>query len=99
MRILADPAETGAVTIAMPEDVQAEAYAFPLQFFEKRVYTVARAACSAESLRAAIALIRASRRPLIVAGGGVHYSDATDALAKFCTVTGIPVGVSQAGKG
>src|SRR3954454_20816862 len=64
MRVLADPAETGAVTIAMPEDVQAEAYAFPLQFFEKRVYTVERAACSAKSLRAAIALIRASRRPL-----------------------------------
>lgn len=99
MRILADPIETGAVTIAMPEDVQAEAYDYPVHFFAKRVYTVERPAASAESLRAAVAAIRASRRPLIVAGGGVHYSDATEALAKFCAATGIPVGVSQAGKG
>ncbi|MSU51646.1 MAG: 3D-(3,5/4)-trihydroxycyclohexane-1,2-dione acylhydrolase (decyclizing) [Opitutus sp.] len=99
MRILADPAETGAVTIAMPEDVQAESYAYPLHFFEKRVYTVERPTGSTASLRAAVALIRAARRPLLVAGGGVHYSDATDALAKFCAATGIPVGVTQAGKG
>ncbi|MBL9188971.1 MAG: 3D-(3,5/4)-trihydroxycyclohexane-1,2-dione acylhydrolase (decyclizing) [Opitutaceae bacterium] len=99
MRVLADPVETGAVTIAMPEDVQAESYAYPLNFFEKRVYTVERPGCSAENLRAAVAAIRAAKRPLIVAGGGVHYSDATDALAKFCDATGIPVGVTQAGKG
>ncbi len=99
MRILADPAETGAVTIAMPEDVQAESYDYPLHFFEKRVYTVERPGCSPENLRAAVAAIRAAKRPFIVAGGGVHYSDATDALDKFCAATGIPVGVTQAGKG
>ncbi|WP_414662823.1 3D-(3,5/4)-trihydroxycyclohexane-1,2-dione acylhydrolase (decyclizing) [Horticoccus sp. 23ND18S-11] len=99
MRILADPAETGAVTIAMPEDVQAESYAYPAHFFEKRVYTVARPACPTDDLRAAVALIRASRRPLIVAGGGVHYSDAVAALDAFAAATGIPVVVTQAGKG
>ena len=99
MRVLADPAETGAVTIAMPEDVQAESYAYPLNFFEKRVYTVERPPCSSESLRAARELIRAARRPLIVAGGGVHYSEAVAALDTFATATGIPVAVTQAGKG
>jgi 3D-(3,5/4)-trihydroxycyclohexane-1,2-dione acylhydrolase (decyclizing) len=99
MRVLADPAETGAVTIAMPEDVQAESFAYPANFFEKRVYTVERPACSTESLRAAVAMIRAARRPLIVAGGGVHYSDAVVALEKFVTATGIAVAVTQAGKG
>lgn len=99
MRVLCDPAETGAVTIAMPEDVQAESYAYPLPFFEKRVYTVERPACASENLRAAAALIRAARRPLIVAGGGVHYSDACSALEKLCTVTSLPVAVTQAGKG
>jgi 3D-(3,5/4)-trihydroxycyclohexane-1,2-dione acylhydrolase (decyclizing) len=99
MRVLADPAETGAVTIALPEDVQAESYAYPLHFFEKRVYTIERSACSTENLRAAAALIRASRRPLIVAGGGVHYSDATAALEKLSDATGLPVAVTQAGKG
>jgi 3D-(3,5/4)-trihydroxycyclohexane-1,2-dione acylhydrolase (decyclizing) len=99
MRVLADPAETGAVTIAMPEDVQAESYAYPLNFFEKRVYTVERPACATESLREAVALIRSAKRPLVVAGGGVHYSDAVAALEKFATATGIPVTVTQAGKG
>ena len=99
MRILADPADTGAVTIAMPEDVQAETGLYPLHFFEKRIYTVERPPCSNEKLRAAVALLRAARRPLIVAGGGVHYSDATVALAKFTEATGIPVAVTQAGKG
>ncbi len=97
MRILADPAETGAVTIALPEDVQAESYAYPEHFFAKRVYTVERPACPLASLREAAALIRAARRPLLVAGGGVHYSDATAALEKLCTATGLPVGVTQAG--
>ncbi len=99
MRVLADPAETGAVTIAMPEDVQAESCVYPLSFFEKRVYAVERSACSTESLRAAVALLRGARRPLIVAGGGVHYSDATAALAKLAAATGLPVAVTQAGKG
>jgi 3D-(3,5/4)-trihydroxycyclohexane-1,2-dione acylhydrolase (decyclizing) len=99
MRILADPAETGAVTLALPEDVQAETGVYPSGFFEKRVYTVERPPCPAEGLRAAVPLLRAARRPLIVAGGGVHYSDATAALEKFATATGVPVGVTQAGKG
>lgn len=99
MRVLADPAETGAVTIALPEDVQAETGLYPAHFFEKRVYTIERPACSAEALRAAVAAIRSAKRPFLVAGGGVHYSDATAALAKFCEATGIPVGVTQAGKG
>ncbi len=99
MRVLADPAETGAVTIALPEDVQAESYAYPAHFFDKRVYTVERPPCATESLRAAVALIRAARRPLIVAGGGVHYSDAVAALDKFAAATAIPVAVTQAGKG
>jgi 3D-(3,5/4)-trihydroxycyclohexane-1,2-dione acylhydrolase (decyclizing) len=99
MRVLADPAETGAVTIAMPEDVQAESYDYPAQFFEKRVYTVERPPCASEPLRAAVEMIRAARRPLIVAGGGVHYSDAVAALDKLAAATGIPVAVTQAGKG
>jgi 3D-(3,5/4)-trihydroxycyclohexane-1,2-dione acylhydrolase (decyclizing) len=99
MRVLSDPAETGAVTIALPEDVQAESYRYPAQFFEKRVYEIERPGCSAENVSAATALMRSARRPLIVAGGGVHYSDATAALAKLATETGIPVAVTQAGKG
>src|SRR5688572_10548645 len=99
MRVLADPAETGAVTLAMPEDIQAETGHYPAHFFEKRVYTIERPPASPSGLRHAVALIRAARRPLIVAGGGVHYSDATEALAQLATATGLPVGVTQAGKG
>lgn len=99
MRVLADPAETGAVTICLPEDVQAEAFDCPEHFFAKRVYEIGRPVPVAEQLRAAAALLRTAKRPLIVAGGGVHYSDATAALQKFSEATGIPVGVTQAGKG
>jgi 3D-(3,5/4)-trihydroxycyclohexane-1,2-dione acylhydrolase (decyclizing) len=99
MRVLADPAETGAVTIALPEDVQAEAFDCPVHFFAKRVYEVFRSVPLAEQLRAAVALLRTAKRPLIVAGGGVHYSDACDVLQKFAEGTGIPVAVTQAGKG
>ena len=99
MRVLADPAETGAVTIAMPEDVQAESYDYPLNFFEKRVYAVERNCCSQNSLRAACDLIKASTKPLIIAGGGVHYSEACQALENFVKKNGIPIVVTQAGKG
>lgn len=99
MRVLADPAETGAVTIALPEDVQAEAFDCPLSFFEKRVHDVPRALPPAEQLRAAAALLRRARRPLLIAGGGIHYSDATEALRRFAEAAGIPVAVTQAGKG
>ncbi len=99
MRVLADPVETGAVTIAMPEDVQAGSFAYPRHFFEKRVFVVDRASATTEALQAAVALIRKARRPLVVAGGGVHYADATAALAALVDATGIPVAVTQAGKG
>ncbi len=99
MRILADPAETGAVTIALPEDVQSEAFDCPVNFFEKRVHRIVRTPPPAAALAEAMALLRRSRQPLIIAGGGVHYSDACAALEKLAEATGIPVAVTQAGKG
>ncbi|HEX2100540.1 MAG TPA: 3D-(3,5/4)-trihydroxycyclohexane-1,2-dione acylhydrolase (decyclizing) [Candidatus Synoicihabitans sp.] len=99
MRVLADPAETGAVTLALPEDVQAEAFEFPAHFFAKRVYDIHRTTPPRDAIAAAAALLRRARRPFLVAGGGVHYSDAADALASFVDATGVPVGVTQAGKG
>lgn len=99
MRVLADPAETGAVTIALPEDVQAEAFDCPVHFFEKRVYEIFRTVPVAAQIAGAAKLLRSAKKPLIVAGGGVHYSDATAELQKFAEATGIPVAVTQAGKG
>jgi 3D-(3,5/4)-trihydroxycyclohexane-1,2-dione acylhydrolase (decyclizing) len=99
MRVLTDPAETGAVTLCFPQDVQAEAYDWPPELFEKRVWHVARQLPEQSMLQAAAEIIRSAERPLIVAGGGVTYSRAQDALAAFCEATGIPVGQSQAGKG
>ncbi|MGI5282118.1 3D-(3,5/4)-trihydroxycyclohexane-1,2-dione acylhydrolase (decyclizing) [Nonomuraea polychroma] len=99
MRVLTDPAETGAVTIALPQDVQAEAYDWPVELFERRVWRVGRPLPEAADIADAAALISAARRPFVVAGGGVHYSGAEDALRAFCEATGIPVGESQAGKG
>jgi 3D-(3,5/4)-trihydroxycyclohexane-1,2-dione acylhydrolase (decyclizing) len=99
MRVLTDPAETGAVTLCFPQDVQAEAYDWPTELFEKRVWHVARPLPERSMLEAAAEIIRSAQRPLIVAGGGVTYSRAQDALAGFCEATGIPVGQSQAGKG
>jgi 3D-(3,5/4)-trihydroxycyclohexane-1,2-dione acylhydrolase (decyclizing) len=99
MRVLTSPAETGAVTLALPQDVQAEACDYPAALFEPRVWTIARPRPDRDRLRAAAALIRASTRPLIVAGGGVIYSEATDALRRFVDATGIAVGETQAGKG
>lgn len=99
MRVLTDPVETGAVTIALPQDVQAEAYDWPAALFAGRVWRVARPSAEAADIAAAAAIIRAARRPFIVVGGGVHYSGAEEALRAFCEATGIPVGESQAGKG
>jgi 3D-(3,5/4)-trihydroxycyclohexane-1,2-dione acylhydrolase (decyclizing) len=99
MRVLANQAETGAVTLAFPQDVQAEAYDFPEGFLRKRVWHISRPLPDDASLAGAAALIRAAKRPLIVAGGGVVYSEATDALRRLCERTGIPVGETQAGKG
>jgi 3D-(3,5/4)-trihydroxycyclohexane-1,2-dione acylhydrolase (decyclizing) len=99
MRVLVNQAETGAVTLAFPQDVQAEAYDFPADFLRKWVWRVPRPVPDEAALAEAAARIRQSRRPLIVAGGGVIYSEATEALRRFVEQTGIPVGETQAGKG
>ncbi|OLB34586.1 MAG: 3D-(3,5/4)-trihydroxycyclohexane-1,2-dione acylhydrolase (decyclizing), partial [Ktedonobacter sp. 13_2_20CM_53_11] len=99
MSVLTSPAETGAVTLALPQDVQTEAYAYPEAFFRKRVWHVPRNRPDRRALEQAAALIRASKQPLIVAGGGVIYAEATDALKRFVEQTGIPVGETMAGKG
>ncbi len=99
MRVLVDPAETGAVTVCFPQDVQVEAYDWPVELFDKRVWHIARPLPERRIIESAAEVIRSAKRPLIVAGGGVHYSGATDALAALCAATGIPVGQSQAGKG
>lgn len=99
MRVLTDPAETGAVTICFPQDVQAQAHDWPVELFEKRVWHVARPVPERSLVDVAAEAIRSARRPVLVAGGGVHYSQATEALAAFSEATGVPVGQSQAGKG
>ncbi|MBO2436179.1 3D-(3,5/4)-trihydroxycyclohexane-1,2-dione acylhydrolase (decyclizing) [Actinomadura nitritigenes] len=99
MRVLTDPAETGAVTLALPQDVQAEAYDWPEELFTRRVWRIPRALPEPAALDEACALLQAAERPLIVAGGGVIYSGATDDLRAFAERTGIPVAETQAGKG
>ena len=99
MRVLTSPAETGAVTLCLPQDVQAEAFDYPESLFEKRVWVVPRQRADRDLIAEAVSAIRASKRPLIVAGGGVIYSGATDALADLVAKTRIPVGETQAGKG
>ena len=99
MRVLTSQAETGAVTLALPQDVQAEAFDYPEEFFRRRVWHIGRPRPDDAALARAIDLIRRSRAPLIVAGGGVIYSEATDELRMLVEATGIPVGETQAGKG
>jgi 3D-(3,5/4)-trihydroxycyclohexane-1,2-dione acylhydrolase (decyclizing) len=99
MRVLTDPAETGAVVLALPEDVQAETVEVPAAFLAERVWTVFRQPPAPEALARAAALVRAARRPLIVAGGGVIYSEATAALSELAGAVGIPVIETQAGRG
>jgi len=99
LRVLTSPAETGAVTLALPQDVQTDAYDFPEALFRKRVWAIRRPRADELSLKRAIEALRASRRPLIVAGGGVLYSEASRALADFAALTRIPVAETQAGKG
>jgi 3D-(3,5/4)-trihydroxycyclohexane-1,2-dione acylhydrolase (decyclizing) len=99
MRVLTSPAETGAVTLALPQDVQSEAFDFPDEFLQKRVWTIARPRCDRELLQRAVSWIRAANKPLIIAGGGVLYSEAWEALSDFAGATGIPVCETQAGKG
>jgi 3D-(3,5/4)-trihydroxycyclohexane-1,2-dione acylhydrolase (decyclizing) len=99
MRVLISPADTGAVTLALPQDVQAEAWDYPAELFEQRAWHIPRSLADRELLHRAGEWIRAAKRPLIIAGGGVIYSEATDALARLVEQTGIPVGETQAGKG
>ncbi|GGS93894.1 3D-(3,5/4)-trihydroxycyclohexane-1,2-dione acylhydrolase (decyclizing) [Nonomuraea spiralis] len=99
MRVLTDPAETGAVTLALPQDVQAEAYDWPRELFARRVWHVPRPRPDRAALARAAEVIRSAARPLIVAGGGTIYSEATGELAAFAEAHGIPVAETQAGKG
>ena len=99
MRVLTSPVDTGAVTLALPQDVQAEAHDYPTAFFEKRVWEIPRNRADAGAIKRAAQWIRESKQPLIIAGGGVHYSDAYDALEAFVARTGIPSCETQAGKG
>jgi 3D-(3,5/4)-trihydroxycyclohexane-1,2-dione acylhydrolase (decyclizing) len=99
MRVLVSPADTGAVTLALPQDVQSEAYDYPQEFLAKRVWHVERRPADPAALVRAVEAIRAAKRPLVVAGGGVIYSCASDALRQFVEETGIPVAETQAGKG
>jgi 3D-(3,5/4)-trihydroxycyclohexane-1,2-dione acylhydrolase (decyclizing) len=99
MRVLTDPAETGAVTICLPEDVQAQAFDWPQELFEPRLWHVQRPLPDPASIARAIGALRQASRPLIVAGGGVIYSEATAELLAFAEATGIPVAETQAGKG
>lgn len=99
MRILTSPSETGAVTLCFPQDVQAEAYDFPDEFFKKRVWFVPRPLPDAVLLQRAAEILKSAKKPVIVAGGGVIYSEATDVLKSFSQATGIPVAETFAGKG
>lgn len=99
MRVLTDPAETGAATVALPQDVQAEAFDWPVSLFAERTWHIGRPLPDRAALLRAADVIRAAAAPLIIAGGGVIYAEATEALAALAARTGIPVGETQAGKG
>jgi 3D-(3,5/4)-trihydroxycyclohexane-1,2-dione acylhydrolase (decyclizing) len=99
MRVLTSPADTGAVTLALPQDVQTEAFNYPVELFERRTWRIGRPLPDTAILDQAADLIRAARQPMIVAGGGVIYSEATDALRRFSSRSGVPVAETQAGKG
>jgi 3D-(3,5/4)-trihydroxycyclohexane-1,2-dione acylhydrolase (decyclizing) len=99
MRVLTSPADTGAVTLCLPQDTQTEAYNYPAELFEKRVWKIPRNRPDAGFIQEAVIWIRQAKQPLIVAGGGVHYSEAWEALESFVNRTGIPIGETQAGKG
>ena len=99
MRVLTDPADTGPVTLALCQDVQSEAYAFPRNLFEERVWPIERRPPTRQAITAAADLLQAAERPLIVAGGGVQYSAAESELESFADAFGIPVAETMAGKG
>jgi len=99
MRVLTSPSQTGAVTLALPQDVQTEAWDYPEELFKKRVWSIPRPPADREQLKRAVTWLREAKRPLILAGGGIIYSEATKALKEFVEQTGIPVAETQAGKG
>lgn len=99
MRVLTDPAETGAVTLSLPQDVQGEVYDYPLEFLEKRVHYVQRRDIDKVALQKAVELIASKKKPYLILGGGVRYSDAGKELIKFAETFNIPFGETQAGKG
>jgi len=99
MRVLTDPAETGAVTLALPQDVQGESYDYPEEFLQKRLHHLVRRAPAAVEIERAVALITGKRKPLVICGGGVRYSGAERPLEAFCAAFNIPFGETQAGKG
>jgi len=99
MRVLTDPIETGAVTLALPQDVQSHAYDYPANLFEKRVWRIERRLPDPQRIGEAVGLLLESKRPMIVAGGGVHYAQAWDELKAFSDTFGIPVGETFGGKG
>ena len=99
MRVLTDPAETGAVTIALPQDIQGYAFDYPVNFFEKHIWRIERRQPDAQRIEEAIKLLKDAKRPFIIAGGGVHYSEAWEELATFAEKFGIPVAETHAGKG
>ncbi len=99
LRVLTSPAETGAVTLALPQDVQPEAYDYPIALFAKRIWRIPRNRPDVAALKQAVEWIRAAQQPVIIAGGGVLYSEATETLRNFVEQTGIPVGETMAGKG
>ena len=99
MRTLTDPANTGAVCIAMPQDVEGEAYDYPVEFFEKRIHRLFRPAADPDAIEEAAAVIRAAKKPLLICGGGVRYAEAHEEFKAFAEATGIPFGETQAGKG
>lgn len=99
LRVLTDPAETGAVTIALPQDIQGYAFDYPVNFFDKGVWRIERRQPDAQRIAEAVALLKAAKRPYIIAGGGVHYGEAWDELAAFAEAFGIPVGETHAGRG
>jgi 3D-(3,5/4)-trihydroxycyclohexane-1,2-dione acylhydrolase (decyclizing) len=99
MRVLTDPADTGAVTLALPQDVQAHGYDYPAHFFEERAWSIERRWPNPQRIATALAMIEAAERPMIIAGGGVLYADAKTELRTFAEKFGIPVGETMAGKG
>ncbi len=98
MRVLTDPADTGAVTIALPQDVEGEAYDYPVEFFKKRVHRIERRLPTKEAIKDAVEMIKSKKKPILICGGGVRYSEAADALRVFAEKFNIPFGETQAGK-